>query len=52
MSEKSEPGGMAAGASVALQACHSAFSLLKVKLYTLPLSGIMGAVRRGWIFGM
>ena len=52
MSEKSEPAGMLAGARVSLQACHSALSLLKMKLYTLLLSGIMGLVRRGWVLGM
>lgn len=32
MSEKSEPAGMVAEGRVSLQACHSALSLLKVKL--------------------
>lgn len=52
MSEKSEPAGMVAEGRVSLQACHSVLSLLKVKVYTLLLLGIMGAVRRGWFFGM
>ena len=52
MSEKSDPGGMAAGDSVSLQLCHSDLSLLKVKLYTLLVSGIMAAVSRGWFLGM
>ena len=52
MSEKSEPAGMAAEGRVSLQACHSALSLLKVKVYTLLLLGIMGAVKQGWFLGM